>query len=70
MSIDGGPGLSRREQNKPVDVDTAQAEAVNPLLLGSGERLLDAFQAGTPALKPERVLETPGAVHIRYRVIR
>jgi len=43
---------------------------VNPVILGSGERLLDGFQAGTPALKLDRVLEAPGVVHIRYRVIR
>ena len=38
--------------------------------LGSGERLFDGFEAGKPALELDRVLEAPGVVHLRYRVIR
>lgn len=43
---------------------------VNPVILGSGERLLDGFEAGQPALELVRVLEAPGVAHVRYRVIR
>jgi hypothetical protein len=43
---------------------------MNPIILGSGERLLDGFAAGTPALELDRVLEAPGVAHLRYRVRR
>jgi hypothetical protein len=43
---------------------------INAVILGSGERLLDAFAAGRPALELDRVLEAPGVLHVRYRVIR
>lgn len=33
------------------------------------ERLFDGFEAGTPALALERVLEAPGVAHLRYRVV-
>ena len=34
------------------------------------ERLFDGFEAGKPALELARVLEAPGVVHLRYRVVR
>jgi hypothetical protein len=43
---------------------------VNAVILGSGERLFDGFEAGRPALELDRVLEAPGVVHLRCRVIR
>jgi hypothetical protein len=43
---------------------------VNPVILGSGERLLDGFEAGSPTLELVRVLEAPRVAHLRYRVIR
>jgi len=43
---------------------------VNPVILGSGERLLDGFDAGEPALGLVRVLDAAGVAHLRYRVIR
>jgi riboflavin biosynthesis pyrimidine reductase len=42
---------------------------VNPVILGSGERLLDGFAAGTPTMELVRVLEAPGVAHVRYRVM-
>ena len=43
---------------------------MSPVILGSGERLFDGFDAGTPQLELERVLEAPGVAHLRYRVKR
>jgi dihydrofolate reductase len=42
---------------------------VAPLLLGSGTRLFDAQGPGLPGLEPVRVLDTPAATHITYRVV-
>src|SRR6185437_16899427 len=68
ISIAGGASCGRQAIKAGL-VDEIDLQ-VNPVILGSGERLLDGFQAGTPALKLDRVLEAPGVVHIRYRVIR
>jgi len=68
ISIAGGASCARQAIAAGL-VDEIDLQ-VNPVILGSGERLLDGFQAGTPALKLDRVLEAPGVVHIRYRVIR
>ncbi|HEX4390646.1 MAG TPA: dihydrofolate reductase family protein [Mycobacterium sp.] len=43
---------------------------LKPVILGSGERIFDGFQAGRPVLELDRVLEAPGVVHLRYRIIR
>src|SRR5258705_226433 len=43
---------------------------VSPVILGAGERLLDGFEPGEPELELVRVLEAPGTVHIRYRVVK
>jgi hypothetical protein len=40
------------------------------VILGSGERLFDGFEAGEPALELVRVLEAQGVAHVRYRVLR
>jgi hypothetical protein len=40
------------------------------VILGSGERLFDGFEAGKPTLELAWVLEAPGVVHLRYRVVR
>jgi hypothetical protein len=39
----------------------------HPVILGSGERLIDGFEAGKPALELVRVLHAPGVAHLRYR---
>jgi dihydrofolate reductase len=39
-----------------------------PVLLGAGIRLFDRVEAGTLALEPERVVESPAVTHARYRV--
>jgi dihydrofolate reductase len=39
-----------------------------PVLLGSGERLLE--DVGDPTLEPIEVVASPAATHVRYRVVR
>ncbi len=39
-----------------------------PIVLGSGERLLE--DVGDPTLEPVRVLASPVVTHVRYRVVR
>jgi dihydrofolate reductase len=41
---------------------------VVPVVLGSGERLLD--NVGDPELEPVEVVASPAVTHVRYRVIR
>jgi dihydrofolate reductase len=68
ISIAGGASCGRpASQAGLVDEIALQ---VNPVILGSGERLLDGLDAGTPRLELARVLEAPGVVHLRYRVLR
>jgi dihydrofolate reductase len=39
-----------------------------PVILGSGERLLE--DVGDPTLEPVEVVASPAATHVKYRVIR
>jgi len=41
---------------------------VVPILLGDGARLFD--DVGAPTLEQMRVVEAPGVVHVKYRVVR
>jgi dihydrofolate reductase len=68
ISIAGVASCARQALHAGV-VDEIDLQ-VNPVILGSGERLFDGFEAGKPNLELVRVLEAPGVVHIRYRVIR
>jgi dihydrofolate reductase len=68
ISIAGGASCARQAIAAGL-VDEIDLQ-VNPVILGSGERLLDGFAAGRPALELIRVLEAPGVAHLRYRVIR
>ena len=68
ISIAGGASCARQAVAAGL-VDEIDLQ-VNPVILGSGERLFDGFEAGRPALQIARVLEAPGVVHLRYRVIR
>jgi len=43
---------------------------VSPVLLGDGVRLLENLDDEPPKLEPVRVLESPAAAHLRYRVVR
>jgi dihydrofolate reductase len=68
ISIAGGASCGRQAIEAGL-VDEIDLQ-VNPVILGSGERLLDGLEAGRPKLELARVLEAPGVVHLRYRVIR
>ena len=68
ISIAGGASCARQAIAAGI-VDEIDLQ-INPLILGSGERLFEGFEAGNPALEIERLLEAPGVVHVRYRVIR
>ena len=41
-----------------------------PLFLRAGERLFDNLGDSAPRLEQTRVVEAPGVVHLRYRVVR
>ena len=43
--------------------------SIAPLLLGGGERLLDNLGSPPPRFEQVRVVEGPGVVHVRYRVV-
>ena len=63
-------GLFTTSLDESYDNGGEPIRLLNPVILGSGERLLDGFEAGKPALELVRVLEAPGVGHVRYRVIR
>jgi len=68
ISIAGGASCGRQAIEAGI-VDEIDLQ-VNPVILGSGERLLDGFAPGQPQLELVRVLEAPAVAHLRYRVIR
>jgi dihydrofolate reductase len=68
ISIGGGASCARQAIAAGL-VDEIDLQ-VNPVILGSGERLFDGFEAGKPKLELVRVLQAPGVAHLRYRVIR
>jgi dihydrofolate reductase len=39
-----------------------------PILLGSGERLLEGV--GDPVLEPVKVVASPAVTHVKYRIVR
>jgi hypothetical protein len=43
--------------------------SIAPVVLGAGKRLFDGFE-GTVTLEHERLLQSPFATHITYRVVR
>ncbi|WP_310772038.1 dihydrofolate reductase family protein [Mycobacterium sp. Z3061] len=68
ISIAGGASCARQSIRAGL-VDEIDLQ-VNPVILGSGERLFDGLPAGEPRLELVRVLEAPGVAHLRYRVVR
>jgi dihydrofolate reductase len=68
ISIAGGAACARQALAAGI-VDELDLQ-LNSVILGSGERLFDSFERGTPTLDLVRVLEAPGVVHLRYRVNR
>jgi dihydrofolate reductase len=68
ISIAGGASCARQALAAGL-VDEIDLQ-LSSVVLGAGERLFDGFEAGKPALEIDRVLEAPGVVHLRYRVLR
>ncbi|AFM19947.1 dihydrofolate reductase [Mycolicibacterium chubuense NBB4] len=68
ISIAGGASCARQALSAGL-VDEIDLQ-INPVILGSGERLFDGFEAGIPQLELVRVLQAPGVAHLRYRVVR
>jgi dihydrofolate reductase len=68
ISIAGGASCARQAIVAGL-VDEIDLQ-VNPVILGSGERLFNGLDAGNPRLELDRVLEAPGVAHLRYRVSR
>jgi dihydrofolate reductase len=66
VDIAGGASAVRQALNAGV-VDELVLDFA-PILLGSGERLLDGVD--DPGLEPVEVLHSPLATHIRYRIKR
>lgn len=58
ISIAGGASCARQAIDAGL-VDEIDLQ-ISPVILGSGERLFDGFDAGTPELELERVLDAPG----------
>lgn len=50
-------------------VDELQLHVI-PVLLGAGLRLFDNLGTDTHDLEPIRVVDTPGATHVKYRVLK
>src|SRR6478736_6112274 len=68
ISIAGGASCARQAIKAGL-VDEIDLQ-VTPVILGSGERLFDRFEAGIPELDLVRVLHAPGVAHLRYAVTR
>ena len=68
ISIAGGASCAQQALKAGL-VDEVDLQ-VSPVILGAGERLLDGFEPGEPELELVRVLEAPGTIHIRYRVVK
>ncbi|MFC8830246.1 dihydrofolate reductase family protein [Streptomyces sp. NPDC057137] len=50
-------------------VDELQLHVI-PVLFGAGLRLFDNLGLGSHDLEPIRVVDTPGATHLKYRVLK
>ena len=68
ISIAGGASCARQAIKAGL-VDEIDLQ-VSAVILGSGERLFDGFQAGLPKMELVRVLQAPGVAHLRYHVTR
>ena len=65
-----GGGASTVQQSIAAGLlDELQINLV-PILLGSGERLLDGLGGAPVGFERTRVLEAPGVTHLRYRVLK
>jgi dihydrofolate reductase len=68
LGVDIAGGASTVRQAFAAGVIDELMLDVAPVLLGAGERLFDGVQ--DPGLQPVKVIHSPRATHIRYRVGR
>ncbi|WP_405793583.1 dihydrofolate reductase family protein [Streptomyces sp. NBC_01506] len=68
VDIAGGAGTFQQYLKAGL-VDELQVHVI-PVLLGAGLRLFDSLQTGPHDLEPIRVVDTPGATHVKYRVLK
>jgi dihydrofolate reductase len=61
-------GASAVQQYLAADLLDELYLHIAPVLLGGGERLLD--NVGDPSLEPVKVVASPAATHVKYRVVR
>jgi dihydrofolate reductase len=64
----GGANVLQQYLNAGL-VDEIQLH-IAPLLLGGGTRLFDNLDTLSASLETTRVIETPAATHVRYRVLK
>jgi dihydrofolate reductase len=67
ISLAGGASIIQQYLKAGL-LDELQINVV-PVLLGSGERLLDNLEGANVELECRRVVEAPGVTHLRYRVL-
>jgi dihydrofolate reductase len=69
VQVNGGAGVVHQALDKGL-LDEIQLHLA-PVLLGDGVRLSDNLQQAAQAdFEIERVVESPEATHVRYRVVR
>ncbi|HEV8575251.1 MAG TPA: dihydrofolate reductase family protein [Dehalococcoidia bacterium] len=68
VSLGGGANVA--QQYLAAGLMNEMELHVVPLLLGSGERLLDNLGGSNVKLEPIRTVEGPGVTHLKYRVVK
>ena len=67
VSLGGGANAAQQYLAAGL-LDELQLNVV-PVLLGDGTRLFDGIAGADVELEPIRVIDAPGVVHLRYRVV-
>jgi dihydrofolate reductase len=68
VAIGGGADVAQQYLKAGL-LDELQVNVV-PVFLGGGARLFDNLGADLPGLECTRVLESPAATHLRYRIVK
>jgi dihydrofolate reductase len=68
VSLSGGANIA--QQYLAAGLLDELSISLVPLILGSGERLLDKLGDPAPRLEQVRAIEAPGVTHLQYRVVR